>query len=54
MGRATEATAHMFIVCPFSRRDMANLFSTHPSTEERVRLLRKQAADMRARGEVRP
>ena len=54
MGRATEATAHMFIVCPFSRRDMANLFSTHPSTEERVRLLRKQAAAMRARGEVRP
>ena len=54
MRRATEATAHMFIVCPFSRRDMANLFSTHPSTEERVRLLRKQAADMRARGEVRP
>lgn len=54
MGRATEATAHMFIVCPFSRRDMANLFNTHPSTEERVRLLRKQAADMRARGEVRP
>jgi heat shock protein HtpX len=54
MSHATEATAHMFIVCPFSRRDMSTLFSTHPSTEERVRLLRKQAADMRARGELRP
>lgn len=52
MSHATEATAHMFIVCPFSKRDMSTLFSTHPATSERIQLLRKQAAEMRARGEI--
>ena len=52
MAHATEATAHMFIVCPFSKRDMSTLFSTHPATSERIQLLRKQAAEMRARGEI--
>ncbi len=33
---ANPATAHLFIVQPFSGRALANLFSTHPPTEERV------------------
>lgn len=49
MPNATEATAHMFIINPFTGRDMKNLFSTHPSTEERVQLLRQQAAEMRSK-----
>ena len=43
---ATEATAHMFIINPFSGVNMKQLFSTHPPTEERVRLLREQARNM--------
>ena len=43
MPGATEATAHMFIINPFSGVNMRQLFSTHPPTEERVRLLREQA-----------
>jgi heat shock protein HtpX len=33
---ATPATAHMFIVMPFNGSSMMRLFSTHPSTEDRV------------------
>ena len=47
MPGATEATAHMFIINPFSGVNMRQLFSTHPPTEERVRLLREQARTMR-------
>jgi heat shock protein HtpX len=36
---ATQATAHMFIVAPFSGRAFMNLFSTHPPIEERIRRL---------------
>lgn len=36
MEDANPATAHMFIVKPFSGRGMLSLFSTHPPTEERV------------------
>lgn len=50
MPNATEATAHMFIVNPFSAANLQKMFSTHPSTEERVALLRKQAQEMRRRG----
>ena len=50
MPGATEATAHMFIVCPFSRKTMQQMFSTHPATEERVARLREQAAEMRKHG----
>lgn len=39
--KAPPQTAHLFIVKPFSRDFMANLFSTHPPTEERVRRLRE-------------
>ena len=54
MQNATEATAHMFIMCPFSARDMQKLFSTHPSTEERVKLLRQQAQEMKRQGKLQP
>ena len=47
MPGATEATAHMFIINPFSGVNMKQLFSTQPPTEERVRLLREQARAMR-------
>jgi heat shock protein HtpX len=33
---ANPATAHLFIVQPFSGRSLANLFSTHPPTEDRI------------------
>ena len=46
MPGATEATAHMFIINPFTAADAKKLFSTHPSTEERVKLLREQAKKM--------
>jgi len=36
---ANPATAHMFIVKPFSGRGMLNMFSTHPSTEQRIQAL---------------
>ena len=36
---ANPATAHMFIVKPFSGAGLMSLFSTHPPTEERIRAL---------------
>lgn len=33
---ANPATAHMFIVNPFTGGGIARIFSTHPSTEERI------------------
>ena len=36
---ANPATAHMFIVKPFSGGGLMSLFSTHPPTEERIRAL---------------
>jgi heat shock protein HtpX len=36
MGAATPATAHLFIINPFSGGGLLRLFSTHPSTDERV------------------
>ena len=47
MPGATEATAHMFIINPFSAMEAKKLFSTHPTTAERVKLLRQQAEEMR-------
>ncbi len=38
------ATAHLFIVNPLHGQSMDNLFSTHPSTENRIRALREMAA----------
>jgi heat shock protein HtpX len=36
---ANPATAHMFIVKPFSGGGLANLFSSHPPTEQRIAAL---------------
>ncbi len=36
---ASPATAHMFIIKPFSGQTMMRLFSTHPSTEQRIQRL---------------
>jgi heat shock protein HtpX len=33
---ADPATAHMFIIKPFTGRSLMKLFSTHPSTEQRI------------------
>jgi heat shock protein HtpX len=38
---ASPQTAHLFIVNPLSGRSFANLFSTHPPIEERIRRLRE-------------
>jgi heat shock protein HtpX len=38
------ATAHLFIINPLHAHKVDGLFSTHPSTEERVRRLRAMAA----------
>ncbi|NFV81569.1 zinc metalloprotease HtpX [Magnetospirillum aberrantis] len=40
------ATAHLFIVNPLHGGGMDNLFSTHPSMDNRIALLRRQAAEM--------
>ena len=39
MREAGPATAHLFIANPFSAKGLGSLFSTHPSTEERLRKL---------------
>jgi len=36
---ANPATAHMFIIKPFSGAGMMSLFSTHPPTEQRIQAL---------------
>lgn len=48
MPQAGTATAHMFIINPLenSKQTLKNLFSTHPSTDERINHLREQARDM--------
>jgi len=43
------ATAHMFIVNPLSGRGMDNLFTTHPSTENRIAALQQLAAELGTR-----
>jgi heat shock protein HtpX len=40
---ASPATAHMFIIKPFSSGAMMRLFSTHPPTEDRIARLQKMA-----------
>lgn len=48
MPEATEASAHMFIINPLaaSRKTLASLFSTHPSTESRIARLKELALTM--------
>jgi heat shock protein HtpX len=36
---ANPATAHMFIIKPFSGRGLLSMFSTHPPTEQRIQAL---------------
>jgi heat shock protein HtpX len=40
------ATAHMFIINPLHAHAHDNLFSTHPSTENRIAALRQMASEM--------
>jgi len=40
---ANPATAHMFIIKPFSAGGLVSLFSTHPPTEQRIQALLAQA-----------
>lgn len=51
MSQAQPATAHMYIVNPLkgSGKAIANLFSTHPETAERIARLRQQAAEAHIR-----
>ncbi len=37
------ATAHMYIINPFTKVNFGSLFSTHPPTQERIRRLREMA-----------
>jgi len=37
--KANAATAHMFIMNPLKGKNLANLFSTHPPVEERIKRL---------------
>jgi heat shock protein HtpX len=45
---ANPATAHLFIVNPLHAHAIDGLFSTHPSTENRIRRLQEMAARMGA------
>jgi heat shock protein HtpX len=47
MAAGSPATAHMFIINPFSGGGVMRLFSTHPSTEERVARLEALATQAR-------
>ena len=40
------ATAHLFIINPLTHHGIDNLFSTHPSTENRIAALERLAAEM--------
>ncbi len=40
---SSKATAHMFIVNPFSGKSLTSLFSTHPAAEERIKRLKSMA-----------
>ncbi len=52
MPQAGTATAHMFIINPLenSKKVLKNLFSTHPSTDDRIAHLREQAREMHLLG----
>lgn len=49
---AVPATAHLFIVNPLTGRGFDNLFSTHPSTENRISELQRLAEEMAANGQL--
>ncbi len=41
--QVSPQTAHMFIVSPFSSKNVSNLFSTHPPVQERIKRLERMA-----------
>jgi heat shock protein HtpX len=41
--KVNPAVSHLFIVNPLGKIDMAKLFSTHPSTEDRIARLEEIA-----------
>ena len=47
------ATAHLFIINPLSGKGMDNLFSTHPSTANRIAALEQLATQMSVTGSER-
>ena len=47
MTAGSPATAHLFIVNPFTGGGLASLFSTHPSTEARIARLEAMASGSR-------
>ena len=47
------ATAHMFIINPLTGQGMDNLFTTHPSTENRIAALQQLAAEIGAGAPLR-
>jgi heat shock protein HtpX len=47
------ATAHLFIINPLSGKGMDNLFSTHPSTANRIAALEQLATQMGVTGSER-
>src|SRR5262245_4536285 len=48
------ATAHLFIINPLSGHRMDNLFSTHPSTENRIAALNELARELDSRARYAP
>jgi len=48
------ATAHMFIINPLSGHGVDNLFSTHPSTQNRIAALRQLAGEFGGRAAFPP
>jgi len=48
------ATAHLFIINPLSGHRMDNLFSTHPSTENRIAALNELAREFDSRARYAP
>jgi heat shock protein HtpX len=40
MSDVNPATAHLFIIKPFSGQSFMRMFSTHPSTEDRIARLK--------------
>jgi len=45
--RGNHATSHLFIVNPFKVDSLARLFSTHPSTEDRIKKLEELGKKLR-------
>lgn len=44
--RANTSTAHLFFANPLSKKSFANLFSTHPPIEERIKRLREMGSKL--------